>query len=405
MTGLLHPDDDRILELAYGELSSAEARELRRHVDGCPRCGSVLEGIAEVRTAVRRVPPEPAPERGLESLLAYGEQAAASARAHRRNVRWLGLLTLATAAGLAWVLVPERRGPTPASSEVVARADAPAPAAQGERMAEAPATGAAAAEEKAAHAPKAKDVEPSKRDAELDHLAHAKQRLPPGKPVLRETPAVTADEARRAGAVAAAPIASPPSDLLQPAEPRQDKKAESTSEDPLAATAGLRARTSSPPAKAAAATPQTPVPPAKSNPPARVEADASPVAGVVGNAAGGVAADKGVGALGKAASGAKEAQNRSANVSGESAVGKLGDDRAAREARLAEVRRSVGAASGEARKLLLFEQCRLEASLELRASVVGTCSQLAREFPGTKEAQQAVELARGFSVQLPPPDR
>ena len=34
MTGLSHPDDDRLLELAYGELPSPEAGALRRHVDG-----------------------------------------------------------------------------------------------------------------------------------------------------------------------------------------------------------------------------------------------------------------------------------------------------------------------------------------------------------------------------------
>jgi len=32
-----HPDDDRLLELAYGEAPTAEARTLRQHVDGCAR--------------------------------------------------------------------------------------------------------------------------------------------------------------------------------------------------------------------------------------------------------------------------------------------------------------------------------------------------------------------------------
>jgi len=88
----MHPDDDRLLELAYGEASTAEARALRQHVDGCARCRHVLEDIAEVRSAFRSVPAEPAPERGLESLLAYGEQAAARARSRRGGLRVLALL-------------------------------------------------------------------------------------------------------------------------------------------------------------------------------------------------------------------------------------------------------------------------------------------------------------------------
>ena len=54
-----HPEDDRLLELAYGEAPTSEARALRQHVDGCSRCRTLLEGIAEVRSAFRSVPTEP----------------------------------------------------------------------------------------------------------------------------------------------------------------------------------------------------------------------------------------------------------------------------------------------------------------------------------------------------------
>ncbi|MGZ6140856.1 MAG: zf-HC2 domain-containing protein, partial [Myxococcaceae bacterium] len=136
-----HPDDDRLLELAYGEVPAAEARALRTHVDGCPRCRTVLDGIAEVRTAFRSIPPEPAPDRGLDSLLAYGEQAAARARSRRGGLRILGVLSAVAALALVWLVLPpsnrqvasEAQAPMARPSDALARADSePAPA-QGDR--------------------------------------------------------------------------------------------------------------------------------------------------------------------------------------------------------------------------------------------------------------------------------
>ncbi|HZW89107.1 MAG TPA: zf-HC2 domain-containing protein, partial [Myxococcaceae bacterium] len=139
-----HPDDDRLLELAYGEAPASEARVLRQHVDGCARCRKVLEGIAEVRSAFRSVPAEPAPERGLESLLAYGEQAAARARSRRGGLRVLALLSAATAFALVWLVLPSaqrqsdglaRAPASPASkpADTLAQAETPATPAQGDR--------------------------------------------------------------------------------------------------------------------------------------------------------------------------------------------------------------------------------------------------------------------------------
>jgi len=425
MTAPGHPQDDRLLELAYGEVEGAEARALRRHVDDCPRCRSVLDGIAEVRSAVRRVPPEPAPERGLESLLAYGELAAAQARAHRRNVRWLGLLTLATAAALVFVLLPQRQAPATVSGEV-ARAEPrasevklPAPSdrplrSPGATPAQGDSLGGATrvvAEEKVAAKPKAKDAErktDGKRDEDLGkQLAVAKEQAPPPE-LVRHEPLSGADTARRADAVADARAPAAADDALQSGL-RQEAKKEVAGQA-QATSAGLaRAKAAAPPAKVAAATPA----PASSAPataaatgPAQLEksrpsneVEGSGAVGLLGSSAG---ADKGLGTVGAAGSGAKGAAGRTANVTAENAAGKAGDDRAARLTRLAEVRRAVVDATGDQRKALLLEQCRLEASLELRAPAVGTCSQVAREFPGTKEAQQAVDLARGFSVQPPP---
>ena len=72
-------------------------------------------GIAEVRSAFRSVPTEPAPERGLESLLAYGEQAAARARSRRGGLRILALLSAATASRWCGSCCPHPSGSRTAS--------------------------------------------------------------------------------------------------------------------------------------------------------------------------------------------------------------------------------------------------------------------------------------------------
>jgi len=145
----VHPDDDRLLELAYGEMPAAEARTLRKHVDGCARCRGVLDGIAEVRSAFRSVPAEPAPERGLESLLAYGEQAAARARSRRGGLRILGILSAAAVLAVGWLVLPApRRGEglaqAPPMADRLARLEVrPDQPAQGDRASgEGPAAGA-----------------------------------------------------------------------------------------------------------------------------------------------------------------------------------------------------------------------------------------------------------------------
>ena len=127
-----HPDDDRLLELAYGEVPAAEARALRTHVDGCARCRTVLDSIAEVRTAFRSVPPEPPPERGLDSLLAYGEQAAARARSRRRGIRIVGVLSAVAALAVVWVVLPPP-GRQAGGEAALARADRERAPAQGDR--------------------------------------------------------------------------------------------------------------------------------------------------------------------------------------------------------------------------------------------------------------------------------
>ncbi|MDC0708817.1 zf-HC2 domain-containing protein [Stigmatella sp. ncwal1] len=74
----LHAPEDRLLDFAYGELSAKEALAVESHLEGCPRCREALASIRGVRSAFSQLSLEPAPEAGLDSLLAYAQQSARS---------------------------------------------------------------------------------------------------------------------------------------------------------------------------------------------------------------------------------------------------------------------------------------------------------------------------------------
>lgn len=76
MNPTLHSHEDKLLELAYGELPAAEARAVEAHVAGCARCSGALADIRGVRQTMSQLQPVPAPDAGLESLLAYANQTA-----------------------------------------------------------------------------------------------------------------------------------------------------------------------------------------------------------------------------------------------------------------------------------------------------------------------------------------
>ncbi|MFP2933239.1 anti-sigma factor family protein, partial [Pyxidicoccus sp. 3LG] len=68
----LHAHEDRLLDFAYGELPVSEARVVEAHLQGCARCTQALHDIRGVRVTMSQLSPmEPAPDAGLESLLAY----------------------------------------------------------------------------------------------------------------------------------------------------------------------------------------------------------------------------------------------------------------------------------------------------------------------------------------------
>ncbi|RKG97440.1 zf-HC2 domain-containing protein [Corallococcus sp. CA053C] len=100
-----HAHEDRLLDFAYGELPPSEAQSLEQHVQGCARCSKALSDIRGVRSTMAHLSVEPAPDAGLESLLAYAQQSARRAAAGpepkpSRWRRWLlpavGLATVST---------------------------------------------------------------------------------------------------------------------------------------------------------------------------------------------------------------------------------------------------------------------------------------------------------------------
>jgi hypothetical protein len=72
----IHAHEDRLLDFAYGELPPTEAEVVERHVRGCSRCSETLDDIRGVRVTMSRLPLQSAPDTGLESLMAYAQQAA-----------------------------------------------------------------------------------------------------------------------------------------------------------------------------------------------------------------------------------------------------------------------------------------------------------------------------------------
>lgn len=105
MKTAVHQYEDKLLEFAYGELPAHEAAAVDAHVKGCPRCTEALSQIQSVRSTMSQLPMTPAPDAGLESLLAYAEQTAKrNAETKKKDVWWRRyLMPLASAAALTVV--------------------------------------------------------------------------------------------------------------------------------------------------------------------------------------------------------------------------------------------------------------------------------------------------------------
>jgi hypothetical protein len=392
----------------------------------------VLDGYAEVRSAFRSVPAEPAPERGLESLLAYGEQAAARARSRRRGLQILGLLSAAVALAVIWVVQPVShreadglaRAPQPKSLDPLARLDTPqAPPEQGNGVRDEavrerkvpPASPAATQlaekelpklEEQAAPGRRAADAkakEVAKRDAEDKGAAGAPAEL-----------RAEASKDRAAGASGMLGVAG-----AGPSTAVGGAVASSGAAGLKKAGAGQSGADAFHQAASSAAAPAASPPPLV----ARASADdvqaqdaARAVAAPVGEAL--ASAERGKAAPGDltqpqpsrplAKSAAPPAMKAAANVAAPVSrslpvpAARAGLGSPDQQARLAEIVQKLETATGDERKALMMERCELEAKMERRPDAVLSCSKVTQEFPGTPEAARASQIARGFSVQPPP---
>ncbi len=96
---------ERLLDLAYGELSPRAAREVEEHADSCEACRGELGRIRETRRLMSSLPEEPAPAEGERILLAAAREAAGRRRTERALPRWVlgGSLVAASLAAVVAV--------------------------------------------------------------------------------------------------------------------------------------------------------------------------------------------------------------------------------------------------------------------------------------------------------------
>ncbi|MCP3064582.1 zf-HC2 domain-containing protein [Myxococcus sp. K38C18041901] len=178
----LHAHEDRLLDFAYGELSTSEAQVVESHLQGCARCTQALDDIRGVRVTMSQLSEEPAPDAGLESLLAYAQQSArrAAAGPEPKPSRWrrwmLPVVGLASVGALGIVsfmaVSPDLTRPNLAQVEArVVKAepssvDAPPPPTAG--MAPAPAA--------AAYAESAQSAEAEREQADARLMQETRER-------------------------------------------------------------------------------------------------------------------------------------------------------------------------------------------------------------------------------------
>ncbi|MCY1021970.1 anti-sigma factor family protein [Pyxidicoccus sp. MSG2] len=126
-----HAHEDRLLDFAYGELPTPEARAMEAHLSGCARCTQALDDIRGVRATMSQLSTEPAPDAGLESLMAYAQQAARRAAAGpapkpSRWRRWLlpvlGVASVSTF-GILILEANEHAPASPSPAQVAAKVE------------------------------------------------------------------------------------------------------------------------------------------------------------------------------------------------------------------------------------------------------------------------------------------
>jgi hypothetical protein len=192
----LHAHEDRLLDFAYGELPAQEARVVESHLQGCTRCTELLEGMRGVRSTMAQLPLEPAPDAGLESLLAYAQQAARNAAAGPPLKptwwrRWLVPVMGVTAVSLFGIVSLQVSKTVDLSPEVMATAERSPKKAEAAAVASTPPAPAMLAEAAPPPPPEAKPAAPAEAMplpepvAKADSAAYDKLSMAPRKKAMK----------------------------------------------------------------------------------------------------------------------------------------------------------------------------------------------------------------------------
>jgi hypothetical protein len=211
---------DRLLELAYGELSPREARELEAHAESCADCGAELGRIRATRRIMGALPDERAPDAGERILLAAAHEAVRDRKPRRLLPAWAWSASVVaalvvTVGSVSYRLLAMRPAAERPGEELLGRgpyAEAPpAPEPAEDEAPKAQASPSTAAPAQAPHAPApprvAKPSAPPRSKGRA--LADAREE-PARKEAAPAAPAPASPPAERAVASAARPPEAPP---------------------------------------------------------------------------------------------------------------------------------------------------------------------------------------------------
>jgi len=227
---------ERLVDLAYGELSRREAAEVELHLSGCEACRAERDRLASTRAAMARLDAPPAPERGDAVLLAAARKAAEERRRDSFSIA-LGAFGYKLAAGTAFAVVAvflvvnwksALRPPSDdfARAPAAAPAMAPAPSAPAPSVSPAPTAPAAPGTEPRFATPPEDATEPPPRiRAEKKPAAPAPRGAGSGGPAVASAPAAPALNA------APRPLAAPPP-TAAPAAPARPQVADEAGAPP-----------------------------------------------------------------------------------------------------------------------------------------------------------------------------
>ncbi len=424
MTPGVHQFEDKLLDFAYGELQPHEAEAVDAHVRGCTKCSASLAQITTVRRQMQTLAQEPAPEAGLDSLLAFASQHAAQAKASKRPARWWqrllvpmsSVMALLVVGVVAWraqyvpdaasVAFQQKNSVVPVVAKVAraqeaARADLDAPREQPEQKSE---VEAALKVAKAGQAAKDSDSFDQNFGSGSDALRE-KREVSKANGAAKPAAVAAAEYKNGAGAYGLSPgsgSAGPAGSVSLGYGPSDDRAADKKRdlEAPKVAYAGAAERKpAAPPASAPVAT-SAPEPMANSRDEAPAPSKKSMPLGAASGAQKGaqVAQDEAAAAINDGVAQATSAQAPQAQAvrSRVSTVfeGQLSSARAANAIgdRQTEIKESLGVINGgaerEVRAEALKRLCDAYDSLGEADSAQVFCDLLVREFPQSAAARQ-----------------